>query len=162
MEPFRRSSLAAAAPPDRFGRFGRFDRPFTCSPLRMDARAEWIGDPSYPRPDRVTYARAAPRRYAARYVGSMVSDVHRTILYGGCFVYPADKKSPGGKLRVLYEGFPMALIVEAAGGVASTGMFKVRNGRVTGVSQSPGRACSRCVTVTVASTGMFKAGPTAM
>ena len=46
----------------------------------------------------------------------MVSDVHRTILYGGIFVYPADKKSPKGKLRVLYEGFPMALIVESAGG----------------------------------------------
>jgi len=65
--------------------------------------------------------------YAARYVGSMVSDVHRTILYGGIFVYPADKKSPKGKLRVLYEGFPMALIVESAGGVASTGMF---NGKI--------------------------------
>jgi len=63
-------------------------------------------------------------KYAARYVGSMVSDVHRTILYGGVFFYPADKKSPGGKLRVLYEGFPMALIVESAGGMASTGMFK--------------------------------------
>jgi len=62
-------------------------------------------------------------KYAARYVGSMVSDVHRTILYGGIYVYPADKKSPKGKLRVLYEGFPMALIVESAGGVASTGMF---------------------------------------
>jgi fructose-1,6-bisphosphatase I len=62
-------------------------------------------------------------KYAARYVGSMVSDVHRTILYGGIFIYPADKKSPQGKLRVLYEGFPMALIVESAGGVASTGMF---------------------------------------
>jgi len=61
--------------------------------------------------------------YAARYVGSMVSDVHRTILYGGIYLYPADKKSPKGKLRVLYEGFPMALLVEAAGGVASTGMF---------------------------------------
>ena len=57
----------------------------------------------------------------------MVSDVHRTILYGGVFIYPADKKSPGGKLRVLYEGFPMALLVERAGGVASTGMF---NGKV--------------------------------
>ncbi len=55
-------------------------------------------------------------KYAARYVGSMVSDVHRTILYGGVFLYPADKKSPKGKLRVLYEGFPMALIVELAGG----------------------------------------------
>ena len=63
------------------------------------------------------------KKYAARYVGSMVSDVHRTILYGGCFIYPADKKSPKGKLRVLYEGFPMALIVESAGGIASTGMF---------------------------------------
>ncbi|CAM9163425.1 unnamed protein product [Phaeothamnion confervicola] len=62
--------------------------------------------------------------YAARYVGSMVSDVHRTLLYGGVFLYPADKKSPLGKLRVLYEGFPMALIVEQAGGLASTGMFK--------------------------------------
>jgi len=66
-------------------------------------------------------------KYAMRYVGSMVSDVHRTILYGGIFLYPADKKSPKGKLRVLYEGFPMALIVESAGGIASTGMF---NGKV--------------------------------
>jgi fructose-1,6-bisphosphatase I len=66
-------------------------------------------------------------KYAARYVGSMVSDVHRTILYGGIFLYPADKKSPKGKLRVLYEGFPMALIVESAGGMATTGMF---NGKV--------------------------------
>ncbi len=64
------------------------------------------------------------RLYAARYVGSMVSDVHRTILYGGIFLYPADAKSKKGKLRVLYEGFPMALIVESAGGVASTGMFE--------------------------------------
>jgi fructose-1,6-bisphosphatase I len=65
--------------------------------------------------------------YAARYVGSMVSDVHRTLLYGGIFVYPADKKSKKGKLRVLYEGFPMAMITEQAGGVASTGML---NGKV--------------------------------
>jgi fructose-1,6-bisphosphatase I len=61
--------------------------------------------------------------YAARYVGSMVSDVHRTLLYGGIFLYPADKKSKKGKLRVLYEGFPMAMITEQAGGVASTGML---------------------------------------
>jgi len=61
--------------------------------------------------------------YAARYVGSMVSDVHRTLLYGGIFLYPADKKSKKGKLRVLYEGFPMAMITEQAGGIASTGML---------------------------------------
>eukprot|EP00913_Durusdinium_trenchii_P011819 g11101.t1 len=62
--------------------------------------------------------------YAARYVGSMVSDVHRTILYGGVYLYPADAKSKHGKLRVLYEGFPMAFIMEQAGGAASCGMFK--------------------------------------
>eukprot|EP00468_Gymnochlora_sp_CCMP2014_P007204 CAMPEP_0167752794 /NCGR_PEP_ID=MMETSP0110_2-20121227/7341_1 /TAXON_ID=629695 /ORGANISM="Gymnochlora sp., Strain CCMP2014" /LENGTH=318 /DNA_ID=CAMNT_0007638459 /DNA_START=33 /DNA_END=989 /DNA_ORIENTATION=+ len=62
--------------------------------------------------------------YSLRYVGSMVSDVHRTMLYGGIFMYPADKKSKNGKLRLLYEGFPMALLVEQAGGIASAGYFK--------------------------------------
>mmetsp|Transcript_43332 Transcript_43332/g.114053 ORF Transcript_43332/g.114053 Transcript_43332/m.114053 type:complete len:348 (-) Transcript_43332:164-1207(-) len=71
--------------------------------------------------------------YAARYVGSMVSDVHRTLLYGGIFLYPADQKSKKGKLRVLYEGFPMAMITEQAGGVASTGMFMGKIGRVLDV-----------------------------
>jgi len=71
--------------------------------------------------------------YSARYVGSMVSDVHRTLLYGGIFMYPADKKSTKGKLRVLYEGFPMALITEAAGGTASTGMFEGTVGRILDV-----------------------------
>eukprot|EP00420_Gonyaulax_spinifera_P027978 CAMPEP_0197896776 /NCGR_PEP_ID=MMETSP1439-20131203/40774_1 /TAXON_ID=66791 /ORGANISM="Gonyaulax spinifera, Strain CCMP409" /LENGTH=93 /DNA_ID=CAMNT_0043517337 /DNA_START=1 /DNA_END=282 /DNA_ORIENTATION=- len=60
----------------------------------------------------------------------MVSDVHRTLLYGGVFLYPADKKSTKGKLRVLYEGFPMALVTEQAGGLASTGMFKGKVGRI--------------------------------
>lgn len=68
--------------------------------------------------------------YAARYVGSMVADVHRTLLYGGVFLYPADKKAKKGKLRVLYEGFPMAMITEQAGGIASTGMFKGKVGRI--------------------------------
>lgn len=45
--------------------------------------------------------------YLHRYVGSMVSDVHRTILYGGIYLYPADAKSKNGKLRVLYEQAPM-------------------------------------------------------
>jgi len=65
--------------------------------------------------------------YAARYVGSMVADIHRTILYGGIYLYPADAKSPKGKLRLLYEGIPMAMIIEQAGGIASTGMF---NGKI--------------------------------
>lgn len=68
-----------------------------------------------------------PKPYSARYVGSMVADIHRTILYGGIYMYPADNKSPKGKLRLLYEGIPMAMIIEQAGGVASTGMF---NGKI--------------------------------
>lgn len=50
--------------------------------------------------------------YSSRYIGSMVADAYRTLLYGGIFAYPADKKSPKGKLRILYECAPMALIFE--------------------------------------------------
>ncbi|KAL0391819.1 UNVERIFIED_CONTAM: Fructose-1,6-bisphosphatase, cytosolic [Sesamum radiatum] len=52
---------------------------------------------------------------------NMVADVHRTLLYGGIFLYPTDKKSPNGKLRVLYEVFPMSFLMEQAGGQAFTG-----------------------------------------
>ncbi|KAM6943761.1 fructose-1,6-bisphosphatase 1a isoform 1-T2 [Lycodopsis pacificus] len=60
--------------------------------------------------------------YGARYIGSMVADVHRTLMYGGIFLYPGNVKSPQGKLRLLYEGNPMAFIIEQAGGMASTGL----------------------------------------
>lgn len=56
--------------------------------------------------------------YSARYIGSMVADIHRTLLYGGIFAYPADSKLKNGKLRVLYECFPMAMLMEEAGGAA--------------------------------------------
>lgn len=56
-----------------------------------------------------------------RYIGSMVADIHRTLLYGGIFMYPADIKSPNGKLRLLYEVFPMSFLMEQAGGQAFTG-----------------------------------------
>ncbi len=59
--------------------------------------------------------------YGARYIGSMVADVHRTLLKGGVFLYPGTKKAPEGKLRLLYEGSPMAFVIEQAGGAASTG-----------------------------------------
>jgi len=59
--------------------------------------------------------------YGARYIGSMVADVHRTLLKGGVFLYPGTKKAPEGKLRLLYEGSPMAFVMEQAGGAASTG-----------------------------------------
>jgi fructose-1,6-bisphosphatase I len=55
---------------------------------------------------------ASGKPYSARYIGSMVADVHRTLLYGGIFGYPDDKKSKSGKLRLLYEAFPMAFLTE--------------------------------------------------
>ncbi|KAM8998959.1 LOW QUALITY PROTEIN: fructose-1,6-bisphosphatase 1-like [Sarcophilus harrisii] len=57
--------------------------------------------------------------YGARYVGSIVADVHQTLVYGGVFLYPANKKSPKGKLRLLYECNPMAFVMEKAEGLAT-------------------------------------------
>jgi fructose-1,6-bisphosphatase I len=54
--------------------------------------------------------------YSSRYAGAMVADVHRILLKGGVFLYPPTAKSPQGKLRLMYEANPMALIVEQAGG----------------------------------------------
>jgi fructose-1,6-bisphosphatase I len=56
--------------------------------------------------------------YSARYVGSMVADVHRILMKGGVFLYPPTQKAPQGKLRLLYEANPMAMIIEQAGGKA--------------------------------------------
>ena len=60
----------------------------------------------------------------------MVADVHRTLLYGGIYLYPADEAKGNGKLRVLYEAFPMAMIIEQAGGEANTGMFRGQLNRI--------------------------------
>lgn len=61
------------------------------------------------------------RPYSGRYVGSFVADFHRTLLKGGIFLYPADPKNTNGKLRLMYEAAPMALVIEQAGGRASNG-----------------------------------------
>ncbi|MNU30881.1 Fructose-1,6-bisphosphatase class 1 [compost metagenome] len=65
------------------------------------------------------------RPYSHRYIGSMVADLHRTLIKGGIFLYPADKKNKNGKLRLQYECNPMSFIVEAAGGMSSTGTQRV-------------------------------------
>jgi fructose-1,6-bisphosphatase I len=65
------------------------------------------------------------KTFSSRYIGAMVGDVHRTILYGGVFGYPGDKKNPNGKLRLLYEGAPMSFIMEQAGGLSTTGTQRV-------------------------------------
>jgi len=63
--------------------------------------------------------------YSARYVGSLVADFHRNLLYGGIFMYPGDTKNPKGKLRLLYEANPLAFIVEQAGGRATNGKERI-------------------------------------
>eukprot|EP00343_Euplotes_focardii_P008002 CAMPEP_0205819160 /NCGR_PEP_ID=MMETSP0206-20130828/1420_1 /ASSEMBLY_ACC=CAM_ASM_000279 /TAXON_ID=36767 /ORGANISM="Euplotes focardii, Strain TN1" /LENGTH=337 /DNA_ID=CAMNT_0053112415 /DNA_START=24 /DNA_END=1037 /DNA_ORIENTATION=+ len=65
------------------------------------------------------------RMMKARYVGSMVADVHRTLLYGGVYMYPGSSKDPRGKLRLLYECNPIAMLMEQAGGLATTGTKRV-------------------------------------
>jgi fructose-1,6-bisphosphatase I len=63
--------------------------------------------------------------YTARYIGSLVADFHRNLLYGGIFLYPADSKNPSGKLRLLPEANPLAFVVERAGGLATTGTQRI-------------------------------------
>ncbi len=65
------------------------------------------------------------RPYTSRYIGSLVSDIHRNILKGGIYIYPTSTKAPKGKLRLLYECNPMAFIVEQAGGKASDGYMRI-------------------------------------
>jgi fructose-1,6-bisphosphatase I len=61
----------------------------------------------------------------SRYIGSLVADFHRNLIAGGIFMYPADKKNPNGKLRLLYECAPMAFIAEQAGAAATDGERRI-------------------------------------
>jgi fructose-1,6-bisphosphatase I len=69
--------------------------------------------------------KATDRPYSSRYIGSMVADIHRNLLYGGIFMYPADSRNPNGKLRLQYECNPMSFIVEQAGGRATNGKKRI-------------------------------------
>ena len=76
--------------------------------------------------------------FSMRYIGSMVADIHRTLLYGGIFMYPLDyknKKKPSGKLRLLYEASPMSLIVQNAGGYGSDGHQNILDIEPTNIHQ---------------------------
>ncbi|GIZ10033.1 class 1 fructose-bisphosphatase [Flavobacterium sp. UMI-01] len=65
------------------------------------------------------------RPYTSRYIGSLVSDIHRNMLKGGVYLYPTSTKTTNGKLRLLYECNPMAFIIEQAGGKASNGHSRI-------------------------------------
>ena len=65
------------------------------------------------------------RPYTARYIGSMVADLHRTLIKGGIFIYPASTKYPQGKLRLMYECNPLSFIIEQAGGTSIDGKGRI-------------------------------------
>lgn len=69
--------------------------------------------------------KATSRPFSSRYIGSMVADIHRNLLYGGIFMYPADSRNPNGKLRLMYECNPMAFLIEQAGGRATNGKKRI-------------------------------------
>ena len=63
--------------------------------------------------------------YTQRFAGSLVSDAHRILLKGGIFMYPKNKNSKDGKIRLFYEALPFAFIFEKAGGIASNGIKRL-------------------------------------
>lgn len=69
--------------------------------------------------------KATQRPYTSRYIGSLVSDFHRNMLKGGIYIYPNATNYPNGKLRLLYEGNPMAFLAEQAGGIATDGYTRI-------------------------------------
>ncbi len=77
--------------------------------------------------DYIKYCQAeeGDRPYTSRYIGSLVSDIHRNMIKGGIYIYPGSSKYPDGKLRLLYECNPMAFIAEQAGGKASDGFKRI-------------------------------------
>ena len=75
------------------------------------------------------------RPYAARYIGSLVSDIHRNMIKGGIYIYPKSNVASAGKLRLLYECNPMAFLVEQAGGKASDGFTRIMDIQPTELHQ---------------------------
>lgn len=75
------------------------------------------------------------RPYTSRYIGSLVSDFHRNLLKGGIYMYPSTESHPNGKLRLLYECNPIALLMEQAGGIASDGKNRILDIKPTELHQ---------------------------
>ncbi len=79
--------------------------------------------------------KASSRPYTSRYIGSMVADIHRSIIKGGIFIYPTTSGAPNGKIRLVYECNPMAFIIEQAGGRASNGFERILDMEVNSLHQ---------------------------
>jgi fructose-1,6-bisphosphatase I len=123
-----RAHAFAQDPDDRRFRLTRAD-------VRAPAagRTYAVNDANWPRwgpapralVERLRQAADGTGRYALRYSGALVADFHRTLIEGGIYFYPEDRDRPAGRIRLLYEAAPLALIAEAAGGRASTGAGRI-------------------------------------
>lgn len=102
-------------------------RDYLAGLLRGDLSPQRAGTPAS--------AAIGPNPYSARYIGSLVADFHRTLLKGGVFLYPPTKKAPGGKLRLQYEANPLAMLAEAAGGMATNGTKSILDVQGTGIHE---------------------------
>ncbi|MBL9081771.1 MAG: class 1 fructose-bisphosphatase [Planctomycetales bacterium] len=81
------------------------------------------------------------KKYASRYIGSMVADVHRTLLKGGVFLYPPTSDNPHGKLRLMYEANPIAFLIEQAGGTALAGRQRILDIQPESIHQRTPMVC---------------------
>jgi fructose-1,6-bisphosphatase I len=93
-------------------------------PARTEAYISSLNDPA-----------RRPREYSQRYAGAFVADMHRTLIEGGIYFYPADARHPDGKLRLMYECAPLAFVVEQAGGAATTGSRRILDVPITSIHQ---------------------------
>ncbi len=104
-----------------------------CLSVNTNNRRNWLAD-TVSFVDHVTSG--ADSRYksmSARYVGTLVADMHRNLVQGGIFLYPADTKNKQGKLRILYEAHPLAFVIEQAGGAATNGHQRILDITPTGL-----------------------------
>jgi fructose-1,6-bisphosphatase len=124
---------------DRDGEFR-----LTCANLKITEGATYsLNDSGYPRwtpairkvADGLRSGKLLGEKTNARYVGSLIADAHRTLLHGGLFFYPGEEKKPAGKLRLLYEACPMALLYERAGGAATDGRVPILDIMPTDIHQ---------------------------
>jgi fructose-1,6-bisphosphatase I len=96
------------------------------------------------------------RPYTSRYIGSLVADYHRNLLKGGIYIYPQTAASPNGKLRLLYEANPMALLAEQSGGKASNGFQRILEIEPTELHQRVPFFCGSAAMVTKSEEFMAK------
>lgn len=112
---------------------GRFRLTQADARMPTAGRTYAVNDANWPRwslaaralVERLRLARNRDVPYALRYSGALVADFHRTLVEGGIYLYPEDAGRPEGRIRLLYEAAPLALVAEAAGGRASTGHARI-------------------------------------